>query len=83
MNLSSCYYMWMTYHGKKEETSKRIRDERPWFNALFPRSGSMEKFRRNLSQLGKVCGRDIEEIQYVGIQSHGYSYGFQPKAVSR
>ena len=25
----------------------------------------MEKFRRNLSQLGKVCNRDIEKIQYV------------------
>ena len=46
-----------------KETS---RDERPWVNALFPRSGSMAKFRRNLSQPGKVCGRDIEEIQYVG-----------------
>ena len=28
----------------------------------------MAKFRRNLSQPGKVCGRDIEEIQYVGMQ---------------
>ena len=24
----------------------------------------MTKFRRNLSQPGKVCGSDIEEIQY-------------------
>ena len=29
----------------------------------------MEKFRRNLSQLGKVCSREIEKIRYVGIQS--------------
>ena len=28
----------------------------------------MAKFRRNVSQPGKVCGRDIEEIQYVGMQ---------------
>ena len=42
----------------------------------------MAKFRRNLSQLGKVCGRDIEEIQYVGLQSHGHTHGLQPEAVS-
>ena len=29
---------------------------------LFPRSRSMEKFRRNISQIGKVCSRDIENI---------------------
>ena len=29
----------------------------------------MEKFRRNISQPGKVCGRDIEEIKYVGMKS--------------
>ena len=40
----------------------------------------MEKFRRNLSQPGKVCGRDIEEIQYVGMQSHGHTHGLQPEA---
>ena len=42
----------------------------------------MEKFRRNIYQLGKVCGRDIEEIQYVGMQSHGHTHGLQPEAVS-
>ena len=30
----------------------------------------------------KVCGRDIEEIQYVGMQSHGHTHGLQPEAVS-
>ena len=43
---------------------------------------SMEKFRRNLSQPGKVCGRDIEEIQYVGMQIHGHTHGLQPETVS-
>ena len=41
-----------------------------------------KKFRRNLSQLGKVCSRDIEKIRYVGIQSHGHTHGFQPEVVS-
>ena len=44
--------------------------------------GLMEKFRRNISQPGKVCGRDIEEIQYVGKQSHGHTHGFQPEVVN-
>ena len=26
--------------------------------------------------------RDIEEIQYVGMQSHGHTHGLQPEAVS-
>ena len=53
------------------ECKKNFAEEfRPWSNTLFPRSGSMEKFRRNLSQPGKVCSRDIEEIQYVGMKSH-------------
>ena len=66
----------------QEEARWRILDERPWVNALFPRYGSMEKFRRNLSQLGKVCSRDIEKIRYVGIQSHGHTHGFQLEVVS-
>ena len=40
----------------------------------------MAKFRRNISQLGKVCGRDIEEIQYVGMQIHSHTHGLQPEA---
>ena len=31
-----------------------------------------------LNQGKLVCGRDIEEIQYVGMQSHGHTHGFQP-----
>ena len=42
----------------------------------------MANFRMNLSQLGKVCGRDIEEIQYVEMQSHGHTHGLQLEAVS-
>ena len=42
----------------------------------------MAKLRRNLSQPGKVCDRDIEEIQYVGMQVHGHTHGLQPEAVS-
>ena len=49
---------------------------------IFPRSGSMAKLRRNLSQPRKVCSRDIEKIQYVGMQSHGHTHGFQPEVVS-
>ena len=30
----------------------------------------------------EVCGRDIEEIQYVGMQSHGHTHGLQPEAIS-
>ena len=41
--------------SKEKKTSRRIWDERPWVNALFPRSGSMAKFRRNLSQSGKYA----------------------------
>ena len=37
----------------------------------------MAEFKINLSQPGKVCGRDIEEIQYVGMQSHGHTHGLQ------
>ena len=48
------------------ESKKKLVEEfemkDPWVNALFPRSGSMEKFRRNLSQIWKVCNRDIEKI---------------------
>ena len=58
---------WETDCRMQEEARWRILDERPWGNTLFPRSGSMEKFRRNLSQLGKVCNRDIEKIWYVGL----------------
>ena len=29
----------------------------------------MTKFRRNISQPWKVCGRDIEEIKYVGCKA--------------
>ena len=46
----------------KKNLAEEFLDERPWVNALFPRSGSMEKFRRNLSQLGKLCSRDTEKI---------------------
>ena len=63
------------------ESKKKLTEERPWVNALFPRSGNMTKFRRNISQPGKVCSRDIEEIKYVGIQSHGHTHGFQSEAV--
>ena len=42
----------------------------------------MAKFRRNISQPGKVCGIDIEEIQYVEMQSHGHTHGLQLEAVS-
>ena len=42
----------------------------------------LEKFRRNLSQPGKVCGRDIEETQYVETQSYGHTHVLQPEAVS-
>ena len=42
----------------------------------------MEKFRRNISQLGKVCGRDIEETQYAEMQIHGHTHVLQPEAVS-
>ena len=42
----------------------------------------MAKFRRNISQPGKVCGRDIEEIQYVEMQSHGHTHGIHPEAIS-
>ena len=41
----------------------------------------MTKFRRHISQPRKVCGRDIEEIKYVGMQSHGHTHGLQPVAV--
>ena len=41
-----------------------------------------KKFRRNISQPWKVCSRDIEKIQYVGMQSHGHTHEFQPKVVS-
>ena len=41
-----------------------------------------QKFRKNLSQLGKVCSRDIEKIRYVGIQIHGHTHGFQLEVVS-
>ena len=44
--------------------------------------GLMAKFRRNISQPRKLCGRDIEEIQYVGMQGHGHTHGLQPEAVS-
>ena len=44
-----------------------IWDERPWVNALFPRSGGMAELRRNLSQLGKVCSGNLEKIWYVGM----------------
>ena len=42
----------------------------------------LEVWKRNPSQPGKLCGRDIEEIQYVGMQSHGHTHGLQPEAVS-
>ena len=35
---------------RKEETSRRIWDERPWVNALFPRYGGMEELKKNISQ---------------------------------
>ena len=42
----------------------------------------LEVWQRNLSQPGKVCGRDIEEIQYVEMQSHGHTHGLQHEAGS-
>ena len=45
------------------ECKKKSAEEfRPSVNALFPRFGSMAKFRRNLSQSGKVCSRNLEKI---------------------
>ena len=41
-----------------------------------------QKFRRNLSQPRKVCGRDIEETQYAEMQIHGHTHVLQPEAVS-
>ena len=55
-------YLFLTGNKKKncrvqEEARWRIWDERPWIDALFSRSGSLEEPRRNLSQPGKVlCG---------------------------
>ena len=40
----------------------------------------LTKFIRNISQPRKVSDRDIEEIQYVGMQSHGHTHGLQPEA---
>ena len=51
----------------QEEARWRTWDEKPWINALFSRSGSVEKLRRNISQSGKVCSRNIENIWYVGM----------------
>ena len=64
-----------------ESKKKLVEEFRPWVNSLFPRSGNMTKFRINIYQPGKVCGRDIEEIKYVGMQSHGHTHGLQPEAV--
>ena len=41
-----------------------------------------KKLRRNLSQPGKVCSRDIKKCWYVGMQIHGHTHGLQPEAVS-
>ena len=61
------------------ESKKKLAEE---FEMKELGSGSMEKFKRNLSQVGKVCSRDIEEIQYVGMQSHGHhTHGLQLEAV--
>ena len=65
------------------ECKKKSTEEfRPWSNTLFPSSGTMAKFRRNISQLGKVCSEKFEKIQYVGMQSHGHTHGLQHEAVS-
>ena len=60
-------WKWETNQGLQEEASWRIRDERSWINALFPRAGSVAKPRRNLSESGKVCSRNFEKIWYVGL----------------
>ena len=62
---------WETDCRMQEEVRWRIWDERSWINALFPRDGSVAKPRRNLSELGKVCSRNIEKIWYVG-HTHGH-----------
>ena len=56
---------WETDCRMQEEARWRIWDERPWPNALFPKSESMAELRRNLSQSGKVCSGNFEKIWYA------------------
>ena len=40
----------------------RIRDEIYYIDALYPKDGSVAEPRRNLSELRRVCSRNIENI---------------------
>ena len=49
--------------------TRRIWDERPWVNALFPRSRSMEKFRRNLLNQGKYTIEILKRFNMLECKS--------------
>ena len=62
--------------------SWRIRDERSWIDALFPRAGSVVDTKRNISELGKVwCGNLKEYLICWIAKIHGHTHGHQPKVV--
>ena len=45
----------------KKKVAEKFKMKRYWTGALFPQAGSVEEFRRNLSELGKVCCGNLKE----------------------
>ena len=45
----------------KKKLAEEFEMKRYWIGALFPQAGSVEEFRRNLSEPGKVCCGNLKE----------------------
>jgi hypothetical protein len=55
----------------------RVQDEGYWLDALFPRVIGMKDISRGIPWSREVYNGDLEEIQYGGLYTNGYTYGYQ------
>ena len=52
-----------------------VRNERPRTYALFPKTRSLVETRGDFPISRKICGEDIGEIRYGGLQARNYPDG--------